>query len=137
MDIRALQALKKDMSLKNIAAYIFNDDYVSDFLKQDLKKYKLRTKVPTINEEYIEKVLSSDEELTNHLKKDNINGKDYIVYYSIYKYKINKNGSVTTFTTKTNSKEVELEVLKTQIAIELNKELEKNNKVKLLKSIKR
>jgi len=137
MDIRTLQALKKDMSLKNIAAYIFNDDYVSDFLKQDLKKYKLRTKVPTINEEYIEKVLSSDEELTNHLKKDNINGKDYIVYYSIYKYKINKNGSVTTFTTKTNSKEVELEVLKTQIAIELNKELEKNNKVKLLKSIKR
>lgn len=137
MDIRTLQALKKDMSLKNIAAYIFNDDYVSDFLKQDLKKYKLRTKVSTINEEYIEKILSSDEELTNHLRKDNINGKDYIVYYSIYKYKINKNGSVTTFTTKTNSKEVELEVLKTQIAIELNKELEKNNKVKLLKNIKR
>lgn len=137
MDIRTLQALKKDMSLKNIAAYIFNDDYVSDFLKQDLKKYKLRTKVSTINEEYIEKVLSSDEELTNHLKKDNINGKDYIVYYSIYKYKINKDGSVTTFTTKTNSKKVELEVLKIQIAIELNKELDKNNKVKLLKNIKR
>lgn len=137
MDIKTLQALKKDMSLKNIAAYIFNDDYASDFLKQDLKKYKLRTKVSTINEELLEKILSSDEELTNHLKKDNINGKDYIVYYSIYKYKINKNGSVTTFTTKTNSKEVELEVLKTQIAIELNKELEKNNKVKLLKSIKR
>ena len=71
------------------------------------------------------------------LKKDNVNGKDYIVYYSIYKYKINKNGSITTFTTKTNSKKVELEVLKIQIAIELNKELEKNNKVKLLKSIKR
>ena len=104
MDTRTLQVLKKDMSLKNIAAYIFNDDYVSDFLKQDLNKYKLRKKVPTINEEYIEKVLSSDEELTNHLKKDNINGKDYIVYYSIYKYKINKNGSITTFTTKTNSK---------------------------------
>lgn len=137
MDTRTLQVLKKDMSLKNIAAYIFNDDYVSDFLKQDLNKYKLRKKVPTINEEYIEKVLSSDEELTNHLKKDNINGKDYIVYYSIYKYKINKNGSVTTFTTKTNSKEVELEVLKIQIAIELNKELDKNNKVKLLKNIKR
>lgn len=137
MDIRTLQALKKDMSLKNIAAYIFNDDYVSDFLKQDLKKYKLRTKVSTINEELFEKILSGDEELTNHLRKDNINGKDYIVYYSIYKYKINKNGSVTTFTTKTNSKEVELEVLKTQIAIELNKELEKNNKVKLLKNIKR
>lgn len=137
MDIRTLQVLKKDMSLKNIAAYIFNDDYVSDFLKQDLNKYKLRKKVPTINEEYIEKVLSSDEELTNHLKKDNINGKDYIVYYSIYKYKINKNGSITTFTTKTNSKKVELEVLKIQIAIELNKELDKSNKVKLLKSIKR
>lgn len=137
MDTRTLQALKKDMSLKNIAAYIFNDDYVSDFLKQDLNKYKLRTKVPTINEEYIEKVLSSDEELTNHLKKDNINGKDYIVYYSIYKYKINKNGSITTFTTKTNSKKVELEVLKIQIAIELNKELDKNNKVRVLKSIKR
>lgn len=137
MDTRTLQVLKKDMSLKNIAAYIFNDDYVSDFLKQDLKKYKLRTKVSTINEELLEKILSSDEELTNHLKKDNINGKDYIVYYSIYKYKINKNGSVTTFTTKTNSKEVELEVLKIQIAIELNKELDKNNKVKLLKNIKR
>ena len=137
MNIRTLQALKKDMSLKNIAAYIFNDDYVSDFLKQDLKKYKLRTKVSTINEELLEKILSSDEELTNHLKKDNVNGKDYIVYYSIYKYKINKNGSITTFTTKTNSKKVELEVLKIQIAIELNKELEKNNKVKLLKSIKR
>ena len=137
MDIRTLQAIKKDKSLKNIAAYIFNDDYVSEFLKQDLKKYKLRAKISTINEEYIEKILSSDEELTNHLKKDNINGKDYIVYYSIYKYKINKNGSITTFTTKTNSKKVELEVLKIQIAIELNKELEKNNKVKLLKSIKR
>ena len=137
MDIRTLQALKKDMSLKNIAAYIFNDDYVSDFLKQDLKKCKLRTKVSTINEEYIEKVLSSDEELTNHLKKDTINRKDYIVYYSIYKYKINKNGSTTTFTTKTNSKKVELEVLKIQIAIELNKELDKNNKVRVLKNIKR
>ena len=57
MDIRTLQALKKDMSLKNIAAYIFNDDYVSDFLKQDLKKYKLRTKVSTINEELLEKIL--------------------------------------------------------------------------------
>ena len=137
MNIRTLQALKKDMSLKNIAAYIFNDDYVSDFLKQDLKKYKLRTKVSTINEELLEKILSSDEELTNHLKKDNINGKDYIVYYSVYKYKLTKDGSITTFTTKTDSKEVELEVLKTQIAIELNKELEKNNKVKLLKNIKR
>lgn len=137
MDTRTLQVLKKDMSLKNIAAYIFNDDYVSDFLKQDLKKYKSITEVSTINEEYIEKVLSSDEELTNHLKKDNINGKDYIVYYSIYKYKINKDGSITTFTTKTNSKKVELEVLKIQIAIELNKELDKNNKVKVLKSIKK
>ena len=137
MDTRTLQALKKDMSLKNIAAYIFNDDYVSDFLKQDLKKYKLRTKVSTINEEYIEKVLSSDEELTNHLKKDNINEKDYIVYYSIYKYKINKDGSVTTFTTKTNSKKVELEVLKIQTAIELNKELDKSNKVKVLKNAKK
>ena len=137
MDIRTLQALKKDMSLKNIAAYIFNDDYVSDFLKQDLKKYKLRTKVSTINEEYIEKVLSSDEELTNYLKKDNINGKDYIVYYSIYKYKINKDGSVTTFTTKTNSKKLELEVLKIQTAIELNKELDKSNKVKVLKNAKK
>jgi|GEM_PF-1556393 hypothetical protein len=137
MDTRTLQVLKKDMSLKNIAAYIFNDDYVSDFLKQDLNKYKLRKKVPTINEEYIEKVLSSDEELTNHLKKDNINGKDYIVYYSIYKYKINKNGSITTFTTKTNSKKVELEVLKIQIAIELNKELDKSNKVKVLKNAKK
>ena len=38
MDTRTLQVLKKDMSLKNIAAYIFNDDYVSDFLKQDLNK---------------------------------------------------------------------------------------------------
>ena len=137
MDTRTLQVLKKDMSLKNIAAYIFNDDYVSDFLKQDLNKYKLRKKVPTINEEYIEKVLSSDKELTNHLKKDNINGKDYIVYYSIYKYKINKNGSITTFTTKTNSKKVELEVLKIQIAIELNKELDKSNKVKVLKNAKK
>ena len=137
MDTRTLQVLKKYMSLKNIAAYIFNDDYVSDFLKQDLNKYKLRKKVPTINEEYIEKVLSSDEELTNHLKKDNINEKDYIVYYSIYKYKINKNGSITTFTTKTNSKKVELEVLKIQIAIELNKELDKSNKVKVLKNAKK
>lgn len=137
MDTRTLQVLKKDMSLKNIAAYIFNDDYVSDFLKQDLKKYKSITEVSTINEEYIEKVLSSDEELTNHLKKDNINGKDYIVYYSIYKYKINKNGSITTFTTKTNSKKVELEVLKIQIAIELNKELDKSNKVKVLKNAKK
>ena len=62
MNIRTLQALKKDMSLKNIAAYIFNDDYVSDFLKQDLKKYKLRTKVSTINEELLEKILKNAQE---------------------------------------------------------------------------
>lgn len=137
MDIKTLQALKKDMSLKNIATYMFNDDYVSDFLKQDLKKYKLRKKVSLISHEYTEKIVSSDEELTNHLRKYNIDGKDYIIYYSVYKYKLTKDGSITTFTTKTNSKEVELEVLKTQIAIELNKELDKNNKVKVLKNIKR